>query len=64
MKFSKYLKGIAEETTSADIATVDTKLDMTRRYEKHKSQKGKKCKQHKQFNCEICEADRYDEDGD
>lgn len=54
MKFRKYLKGLAEETTTADIATVDNKLDMVRRYEKH-AQKGKKCKKHKQLNCEICE---------
>lgn len=56
MKFKKYLKGLAEETTTADIATVDNKLDMVKRYEKH-SQKGKKCKKHKVFNCTICEAE-------
>lgn len=53
MKFKKYLKGLAEETTSADIATVDNKLDMVRRYEKH-AEKGKKCKKHKHVNCPIC----------
>lgn len=52
--FRKYLKDIAEETTSGDIATVDTKLDLTQRYEKHKC-KGKKCKAHKKYNCIICE---------
>lgn len=57
MKFKKYLKGLAEETTSADIATVDNKLDMVRRYEKHQN-KGKKCKAHKKFNCEICENEK------
>lgn len=56
MKFKKYLRDLAEETTSADIATVDNKLDMVKRYEKH-SQKGKKCKEHKKYNCPICEAE-------
>jgi hypothetical protein len=58
MKFKKYLKDLAEETTAADIAPVDTKLDMTRR-NKH-LEKGKKCKQHKKLNCEIC-AEQIDE---
>ena len=53
MKFKKFLKDIEEQTTSADIATVDTKLDMTKR------KKGKKCKKHKQFDCEVCEEERY-----
>lgn len=59
MKFKKYLKGLAEETTTADIATVDTKLDMAKRYEKHAA-KGKKCKKHKRVNCPICEAEMED----
>lgn len=59
MKFKKYLRDLAEETTSAYIATVDNKLDMVRRYEKH-SQKGKKCKKHKVVNCEICEEEKWD----
>jgi len=59
MKFKKYLKSISEVTTSGDIATVDTKLDMTKRYEKHHN-KGKKCKTHKQFNCEICENEKFE----
>lgn len=42
-----------EETTSGDIATVDTKLDL--RTPKHLS-KGKKCKKHKKINCSICAA--------
>lgn len=54
MKFKKYLKDLAEETNAADIATVDNKLDMVRRHEKH-AHKGKKCKLHKEYNCEICE---------
>ncbi len=29
--FKKFLKEIREETTSADIATVDTKLDLVKR---------------------------------
>ena len=57
MKFKKYLKGLAEETTSADIATVDNKLDMVRRYEKH-AEKGKKCKKHKRVNCPICAGEQ------
>jgi hypothetical protein len=60
MKFKKYLRDLAEETTSADIATVDTKLDMVKRYEKH-SQKGKKCKKHKTVNCPICESEKWDD---
>lgn len=53
MGFKKYLKTISEEegvasgTTSADIATVDTKLDLTARM-KH-LQKGKKCKKNTRF---------------
>lgn len=52
MKFKKYLKKLSEETTSADIATVDTKLDMVKR-QKH-LEKGKKCKLHKKLNCQEC----------
>ena len=54
MKFKKYLKTLGEETTSADIATVDTKLDLVKRHEKH-AHKGKKCKKHKKYDCEICQ---------
>lgn len=54
MNFKKYLKQIEEETTSADIATVSTKLDLSKRHQKHQ-QKGKKCKTHKKFNCELCD---------
>lgn len=50
-KFSDFIK---EETTSADIASVDTKLDLVKREPKHLS-KGKRCKKHKELNCEICE---------
>ena len=53
MKFGQYLQDLAEETNSADIATVDNKLDMTRR-NKHIA-KGKRCKAHKALNCEECE---------
>jgi hypothetical protein len=60
MKFKKYLKDLAEETTSADIASVDNKLDMVQRYEKH-SQKGKKCKTHKKVNCEKCESEKWED---
>jgi hypothetical protein len=61
MKYRKYLKSLEEETTSADIATVDTKLDMVARPQKH-LQKGKKCKKHKVLNCEICEQEKYEND--
>lgn len=50
--FRKLLKDIKEETTSGDIATVDTKLDMVKR-QKHLI-KGKKCKKHKRVDCEEC----------
>lgn len=56
MKFRKYLKDIAEETTSADIATVDNKLGMKRNAH---DKKCKKCKEHNEVNCEICEDDRW-----
>lgn len=59
-KFKNFLNGLEEETTSGDIASVDNKLDMIKRYEKHQH-KGKKCKKHKQFDCQICEEDRYNE---
>lgn len=52
MSFRKFIQ---EETTSGDIATVDTKLGMKR----SKNEKGKKCKEHKEVNCEICEEDRW-----
>ena len=61
MKFRKYLKDITEETTSGDIATVDNKLDLVRRPEKH-LQKGKKCKDHKRLNCQECEESKWEED--
>lgn len=53
MSFRKYVNRIQEETTAGDIATVMTKLDMTRR-SKH-LHKGKKCKAHSNYNCEECE---------
>lgn len=56
MSFKNYLKKLAEEsagTTSADIATVDNKLDLVRRA-KH-LEKGKKCQKHKRLNCKECE---------
>jgi len=57
MKFKKYLNKLKEETTSADIATVDTKLDLVKR-PKH-LEKGKKCKAHKILNCEECTDSKY-----
>lgn len=55
MKFKKYLKDLAEETTAADIASVDTKLDMVSRPRNKHLEKGKKCKKHKELDCAICE---------
>lgn len=58
MSFKKFLKDIQEETTSADIASVDNKLGSKQKH----LEKGKKCKKHKRLNCEACELaeeDRY-----
>lgn len=62
MRFKNYIKTLREETTSADIATVDSKLDTTRRDPKEMKHlsKGKKCKLHKCLNCEHCENENYD----
>jgi hypothetical protein len=56
--FKKFLKEIREETTSADIATIDTKLDMVRR-PKH-LEKGKRCAKHKRLNCKECESEIWE----
>jgi hypothetical protein len=56
--FKKFLKEIREETTSADIATVDTKLDLVKR-PKH-LEKGKKCVKHKRLNCKECESEKWE----
>lgn len=57
--FKEFLGNIGEETTSADIATVSSKLGMVRSKHLHK---GKKCKIHKTLNCDICHHDnRYEE---
>lgn len=53
MKFKNFLKKIQEETVVGDIASVEKKLDLTRRHEKHVNN-GKKCKAHKRVNCEEC----------
>ena len=57
--FKQFLKDLEEETTSGDIATVDNKLDMTRRPLKKKLQKhlqkGKRCKLHNRLNCKECQ---------
>ena len=58
MKFKKFLAALAEETTSGDIASVDTKLDLVKRQDKHLA-KGKRCKKHKLLNCEECSAKKY-----
>ena len=58
MKFKKFLTALAEETTSGGVASVDTKLDLVKRPEKHLA-KGKRCKEHKLLNCEECGARKY-----
>ena len=58
MKFRKFLNNISEETTSGDIATVDNKLDLVKRPEKHLL-KGKKCKDHKRLNCQECIESKF-----
>ena len=54
--FRKFIKELHEETTSGDIATVDTKLDLVKR-PKH-LEKGKKCKEHKRINCTECAEEK------
>jgi len=61
MKFKKYLNSLREETTSGDIATVSTKLDLVKRSEKHLA-KGKKCKEHNILNCEECADKKWSEE--
>jgi len=58
MSFKKYMKQLAEETCVSDIAGVETKLDLVQRHKKHQD-KGKKCKSHKNINCEICKEEKY-----
>lgn len=60
MRFKKYLKDLAEETTSADIATVDNKLDLVQRSDKRLN-KGKRCKKHKRLNCEECLNEQWED---
>jgi len=55
MGFKRYLE---EETVAADIASVDTKLGHKEPY-KH-LHKGKRCKLHKEYNCQICEDDNWE----
>lgn len=52
-KFKLYLDDLKEETTSGDIATVDTKMDLVKRSKF--LEKGKKCKKHGRRNCQECE---------
>lgn len=58
MKFKEYLHELSELTTSGDIATVDSKLKHMHRRDKHLV-KGKKCKEHKQLNCEECDNSKW-----
>ena len=53
-KLLKEIQEIKEETTSADIASVDTKLGSG---PFRRMKKGKKCKEHKRFNCDECQSD-------
>ena len=57
MSFKKFLQNIKEETAVADIATVDTKLDLRKRDRKRSG--GKKCKLHKRSDCIECQEDKY-----
>lgn len=50
MDFRTLLKDIQEETTSGDIAIVQSKVGSA----PVKRQKGKKCKKHKRINCQEC----------
>lgn len=53
MNFRDLLNDI-KETSSGDIATVDVKLDLTKRANR---QNGKKCKKHKRINCLECQSE-------
>jgi hypothetical protein len=44
--FKNFLKELSEETTSGDIATVTTKLDLVKR--------PKPCKKHNVIDCKEC----------
>jgi hypothetical protein len=58
MNFRKLLKDIhdiQEETTSGDIATVDSKLGT--KPIRHQGGNGKKCKSHKRVDCLECQKD-------
>lgn len=59
-KFRDFLREEGEATstsgtTSADIATVDTKLDLVKRPKQKHLVKGHKCKKHGRVNCHECE---------
>jgi len=60
MKFKKFLDKLKEETTSGDIAGVDSKLDLIKR-PKHLN-KGKRCALHKELNCEECNHNSIDDE--
>jgi len=54
MSFKNFLD-IYEETAAADIASVDAKLGSVRRASNDKHMhKGKRCKLHKIYKCELC----------
>jgi hypothetical protein len=55
MNFKTYLR---EETTSADIATVDNRLDR-KTDASAKKLKNKRCKAHKRNNCDECLTDKW-----
>jgi len=58
--FKQFLKDLKEETGTADIASVDNKVDMIKR-PKHLN-KGKICKIHHVKNCEECLEEWYDDE--
>lgn len=58
MKFKNFLTKLQEETTAGDIASVEKKLDLSRRHEKH-VKNGKKCKAHKVVDCEECVEEEH-----
>jgi hypothetical protein len=59
VSFKKFIDKKTFETVSAsDISAVDNKLDLVKRHYNHS--KGKRCKKHKLFDCEICENEKWE----
>lgn len=55
MKFKSFLK---ENNESDSNESVNDKINRSMKHEKH-ANKGKKCKKHKIFNCEVCVNDKW-----